>query len=146
MAAASNGVQGAVMAARQAAINLGQPVALCAGNPGIGCSGEWSSGQWLVYRDGNRNGRLDDGESIERHGTVPGPDGAVVIEGNGPFNEAVIYLPAGHATKPGGGFAAGRLRVCVPADISGNASEVVIAPSGRVRKASLNLDGQCPPI
>ncbi|MBN2871830.1 MAG: GspH/FimT family pseudopilin [Halothiobacillaceae bacterium] len=146
LAAASNGVQAALMAARQTAISLGRPVSLCAGDPATGCNGDWPAGQWLVYEDSDGDGRLDDTETLLRQGTVPGPDGAVVIEGNGPFDEAIVYLPEGRAVKPGGGFAAGTLRVCVRRAIGENAVEVVIAASGRVRKTPVDLDGQCPPL
>jgi len=143
LATATNATRGALLAARQAAVTQGRPVALCAGSPAAGCTGDWSAGRWLVFRDADHGGDLDDGEAVLQSGQLP--DGARV-DGNGPLRTALVYVPVGHAEWAGGGFGAGRLRVCVEHDINPNARELVISASGRVRLESRDLDGACPAL
>ncbi|WP_372592592.1 GspH/FimT family pseudopilin [Guyparkeria sp.] len=146
LAAASNDLRGALMSARQAAVMQGRPVSLCAGTPETGCSGDWSRGEWLVFHDADHDGDLGADEKLVRHGQAVGGGGAVVIDGNGPLRTALVYVPLGHAERVSGAFGAGRLRVCVPRDISPNANELVISISGRVRRQSLDFDGECPAL
>ncbi len=146
LATATNAARGALMSARQSAVMQGRPVSLCAGTPTEGCSGDWSAGEWLVFRDDDHSGDLDDDERVVRHGRVPAADGAVSLDGNGPFRSALVYVPMGHAERVSGAFGAGRLRVCVAADLSPNARELVISASGRVRLQAVDLDGACPSL
>lgn len=146
LAAASNAARGALMAARQTAVMRGHPVSLCAGEPEAGCTGDWSGGQWLVFRDADHSGDLGAGEAVLRHGRVPGAGQAVSIDGNGPFRSAMVYVPLGHAERRSGAFGAGRLRICVQEDLAPNARELVVSASGRVRLQSVDLDGACPAL
>lgn len=139
----TNALRGALLTARQAAITQGRPVTLCAGSPATGCTGNWSEGRWLVFRDADHGGDLDAGEMVLRHGRVPL---AAHIDGNGPLRTALVYMPVGHAEWVGGGFGAGRLRVCVEHGIVPNARELVISASGRVRLESRELGGRCPAL
>lgn len=146
LAAASNAVRGALLAARQTAVMRGHPVSLCAGNPEAGCTGDWSAGQWLVFRDSNHDGQLGADETLLHQGRVPGAGGTVSIDGNGPLRTALVYMPLGHAERVSGAFGAGRLRLCVARDISPNARELVISASGRVRLQHVELNGACPAL
>ncbi|MDY6929776.1 MAG: GspH/FimT family pseudopilin [Pseudomonadota bacterium] len=147
LAVASNAARGALMVARETAVVKGQSVSLCAGEPGNGCSGDWSAGAWLVFRDTNHSGDLDAGETVLQHGIVPGAgQQQLSIEGNGPLRSALVYMPLGHAERISGAFGAGRLRLCVKRDITPNARELVIAASGRVRMQRVDLGGTCPSL
>jgi type IV fimbrial biogenesis protein FimT len=146
LAVASNAARGALMVARETAVMRGHPVSLCAGEPKGGCSGDWSDGQWLVFRDTDHSGDLDTGETVLQHGRVPGAGQAVSIGGNGPLRSALVYMPLGHAERISGAFGAGRLRLCVTRDIALNARELVISASGRVRMQRVDFGGTCPPL
>lgn len=146
LAAASNAVRGALMVAREMAVMRGRPVSLCAGEPVNGCSGNWSAGQWLVFRDSNHSGDLDANETVLQHGGVPGAGQAVSIDGNGPLRSALVYMPLGHAERVSGAFGAGRLRLCVRQKIVPNARELVISASGRVRVQRVDFGGVCPSL
>ncbi|KTG16805.1 MULTISPECIES: GspH/FimT family pseudopilin [unclassified Guyparkeria] len=140
---ATNSLRGALLAARQAAVTQGRPVGLCAGSPTAGCTGNWRDGRWMVFRDADHGGDLDAGETVIRSGGVPG---GARVDGNGPLDAALVYVPMGHAEWPGGGFGAGRLRICVPHDLAFNARELVISASGRVRLVSRDFGGSCPAL
>lgn len=147
LSVATNAARGALMLARETAVLKGQPMSLCAGTPTGGCSGDWSVGQWLVFRDSNHSGDLDSGETVLEHGAVPGTaQGGVTIGGNGPLRSALVYMPLGHAERVSGAFGAGRLRLCVAKDVAPNARELVISASGRVRLARVDFGGTCPPL
>lgn len=146
LAVASNAARGALLAARQTAVMRGHPVSLCAGNPEAGCTGDWSAGEWLVFRDTNHDGQLGADETVLHQGRVPGAGRTVSIDGNGPLRTALIYMPMGHAERVSGAFGAGRLRLCVARDLSPNARELVISASGRVRLQHVELDGACPAL
>ena len=142
LAVSTNAVRGALMVAREAAIMRGQPVSLCAGDPDEGCSGNWASGQWIVFRDSNHSGDLDNTEALLDHDRVPGIGQRVSIEGNGPLRSALVYMPLGHAERPSGAFGAGRLRICVESsDVSPNARELIVSSSGRVRARRVDFGG-----
>lgn len=145
LSTASNAARGALMVARQTAVMRGHPVSLCAGEPVSGCNGDWSKGQWLVFRDANHSGDLDSDDTVLRHGRVPNA-GQVSIDGNGPLRSALVYMPLGHAERASGAFGAGRLRLCVARDITPNARELIISASGRVRMQRVDFGGTCPPL
>ncbi|BES69987.1 GspH/FimT family pseudopilin [Marinobacter nanhaiticus D15-8W] len=146
LAVASNAARGALMVARETAVAKGNSVSLCAGEPENGCSGDWSGGQWLVFRDSNHSGDLDAGEAVIQHGIVPGAGQAVSIEGNGPLRSALVYMPLGHAERVSGAFGAGRLRICVESAVVPNARELVISATGRVRIQRVDFGGACPSL
>ena len=146
LALATNAARGALMVARETAVMKGQSVSLCPGDPSNGCSGDWSAGQWLVFRDSNHNGELDADETVLQHGIVPGAGQGVSVDGNGPLRSALVYMPLGHAERVSGAFGAGRLRLCVERNITPNARELVISSSGRVRMERVDFGGTCPPL
>jgi len=146
LAAATNDVRGCLSFARQSAVTQGEPVAVCPGDSSAGCLSDWSIGKWLVFADSDHDGRLDGGESLLREGRVPGMVAGVSVSGNGPFRQAVVFVPQGHAERVSGAFASGRLRVCVQGGSGPNARELILSASGRVRLRSVDLDGACPPL
>ena len=146
LAAATNAARGALMAARQSAVTKGRPVSLCAGTPGVGCTGDWSAGHWVVFEDADHGGDIDADERVLRHGQVPALGDKVRLDANGPLRTALVYVPMGHAERVSGAFGAGRLRVCAATDLSPNARELVISASGRVRLQSVDLGGACPDL
>jgi len=143
LAATSNALRGAFAAARQVAIDKNKPVTLCAGDKTAGCSGDWSAGEWIVFRDHDHNARIDGPDRIVRSGAAPGA-AQVVIAGNGPMHKAVVYMPDGRAQRVSGAFAAGTLRVCVDGGIAPNSVDLVLSSTGRVRARKRDLSGQCP--
>jgi len=145
LAVTTNAARGALMAARQAAVMSGRPATLCPGDVTRGCTADWSAGAWLVFRDANRSGDVDSGETILDQGNVSIP-GGIHVSGNGPLRSALVYMPAGHAERLSGAFGAGRLRVCVEHNLTPNARELVISASGRVRLQRVDLAGACPPL
>lgn len=140
---ATNSLRGALLAARQAAVTRGRPISLCAGSPAVGCTGDWSAGRWLVFHDADHGGDLDADEAVLRDGRVPS---GARVDGNGPLDAALVYVPMGHAEWASGGFGAGRLRICVAHDLTPNARELVISASGRVRLESRDFGGSCPAL
>ena len=146
LAAATNDVRGCLSFARQSAITQARPVAVCPGDSSTGCSTDWSMGSWLVFADSDHDGRLGGGENLLREGRVPGMAEGVSVSGNGPFRQAVVFVPQGHAERVSGAFASGRLRVCVQGGGGSSARELILSASGRVRLRSVDFDGACPPL
>lgn len=143
---ASNAAREALMIARETAIAKRHPVSICAGQPELGCSGDWSGGHWLVFRDLNRNGDIDVDETLLQHGSVMRGGQGIFIDGNGPLTTALVYVPLGHAERTSGAFGAGRLRLCMERDIKPNARELVISATGRVRMQRVDFGGTCPSL
>lgn len=143
LAATSNALRGAFAAARQVAINDNKPASLCAGNVADGCTGDWSDGGWMVFRDQNHDAKLDGQDRVIRSGVAPVAHD-VVIAGNGPMKKAVVYMPDGRAQRVSGAFAAGTLRVCVESRIDPNTVDLVLSSTGRLRMQQRDLAGQCP--
>lgn len=145
LATSANYFHRAITFARQSAISFNTPVTLCAGNAS-GCFAEdhwnWAKG-WLAFIDRDRDGTLDANESILQTGTALGND--TVIVGNNTFKKPLVFMPLGQAKRLSGAFAAGRLRVCVPAHIAQNARDLVLSIAGRVRVERVDMHGNCTP-
>lgn len=124
-----------LLRARQTAIQRNQPVTFCAGNASEGCHNDWSAGEWIVFVDYDRDGRLDNNDLLQASGALAHAANLAIL-GNRPFNQAVIYQPTGMAQIPSGAFAAGSLWICVPGQPAPNATRLVLAATGRVRSES----------
>lgn len=144
LAATTNELLGALLAARTLAITRNVPVLFCAGNPGVGCHGRWGEGEWVAFLDGNRNARLDAGDDVQLTGMLD-RGSRIALAGNGPFRKLIVFRPSGLARTAAGAFAAGTLRVCVPEAIDLNANDLVLIGSGRAVRVSRELDGRCEP-
>lgn len=145
LSTATNAYSSAFHLARQAAIQRHRPVAVCAGESGTchsRASWDWAKG-WLVFIDPNRNGVRDADEPLLYSGPAAHP--SLLARGNLPLNQSVIFNALGFAEQPGGSFAAGRLRICVPVAIGKNARDLVLAKSGRLRLEEADFSGACPP-
>lgn len=142
LATTSNDFVSAFASARQSAVQLGRPVALCAGDES-GCfsSARWSQG-WVTFVDRDKDGTLDAEDRVLFSGIPRRHD--VAVSGNLPLRAPVIFTPMGFAQRPSGAFAAGTLRVCVPSAIGDNARHLVLAKSGRLRVERKDFDGECP--
>jgi len=145
LATSANAFTRALAFARQSAISTNAPVTLCAGSTS-GCfshnNWNWAKG-WLAFIDRNHDGALDAGERILQAGQPLGTN--VFIAGNAPLKSPVVFMPMGQAERISGAFAAGRLRVCVPAPIENNARDLVLSITGRVRVERVDLHGDCTP-
>lgn len=142
LVASVNAVVGALHAARQAAVETGQPVAFCAGRPSTGCDGDWSQRRWLVFVDADHNGELGQAEAALLSGAIVVDD--LQIKGNGPFHTAVLFMPLGSSHHATGAFAAGTLRLCSQAAIGEDSADLILARSGRIRIDHHDFDGSCP--
>lgn len=128
-AAASNAVIGAVQMARSAAIVHRTPVTFCPNNRGTCGSGrDWQLGG-LIFADGNRNARLDEGEHI--FGTLPKlPDGVRLVWRSFQNRAYLRFLPSGLTAWQNGHF-----QYC-PADSDPRfARQLILNAQGRIRKA-----------
>ncbi len=144
LATSTNSLLSAFHLARQTAIELHRPVSICAGESGA-CQSrsrwDWSKG-WIVFIDRNRNGLLDGEETPLHTGHASHADLAVAA--NSPLSKTVIFTALGFAEQPGGAFAVGRLRICVPLPIDKNARDLILAKSGRLRLEEADFSGTCP--
>ncbi len=142
LATTANDFASAFTMARQSAVQLGAPVALCAGDD-AGCFSDvdWSQG-WLAFVDRDQDGTLDASERVLYTGSASRSD--VLVAGNQVMQKPVIFTPMGFALQPSGAFAAGTLRVCVTAPIENNARNLVLSKPGRLRVEPVDFDGLCP--
>lgn len=138
----TNALSMALLQARQAAVTKGSSVTFCPGDAVGGCSGDWADGRWIVFTDGDHDGEIDPDDAVLAQGRVRN---TVDIDGNGPFHQAVVFVASGMPERISGAFAAGRLRVCEEAAITPNATDLVLAATGRVRLEHHDFDGDCPP-
>ena len=142
LATTANDFVSAFAMARQSAIQLGSPVALCAGDDsGCFASVDWSKG-WVAFVDRDKDGALDQNERELYTGIARRHD--VHVAGNRPMQMPVIFTPMGFALQPSGAFAAGTLRVCVTAPIEDNARNLVLSKVGRLRVERADYGGDCP--
>jgi type IV fimbrial biogenesis protein FimT len=144
LATATNALVAAFALARQTAMTLQRPVALCAGAPPRchdPAGWDWAKG-WLMFFDDNRNGSIDAGEPL-LHTAAAAPEGVAVFA-NSPLRKPVVFTPLGVAQQAGGAFSAGRIRLCVRSPIRNNVHDLVLAKSGRVRLEESDFGGNCP--
>lgn len=119
----------ALSLARAEAIKRDARVNLCHSADGVQCAaiGGWETG-WLVYADANRNGELDDDETVIR---VEGPARpGITMQGNRPVADYVSYTGLGHTRMINGALQMGTFAICRTGT---NATDVVLANGGRVR-------------
>lgn len=135
-----------LLAARQVAVTRGVSVTFCAGPQGWGCTGDWSRGRWIVFEDHDRDGRIGSADTLISSNRSGEGDVETQMDGNGPFRKAVVFMPSGMAQRLSVAFAAGRIRVCTPTEISPNATELVLSATGRVRAERHDFGGDCPPL
>ena len=120
---------GSMTLARSEAIKRGARVTLCRAPDGRHCAdgAGWEAG-WLVYVDGNRDGRNDDDEPVLRAESAAAA--GIYVRANQPVADYVSFTGLGHARLLDGGLQMGTFTVCrrgLPAQ------KVVLANSGRVR-------------
>ncbi|MBX6421499.1 MAG: GspH/FimT family pseudopilin [Nevskia sp.] len=135
LAVSANQLLTDLLRARQTAIQHNQAVTFCAGNASVGCHGDWSAREWIVFVDYGHDGRLDREDVLQATGSLADA-ASLAVMGNGPFERAVIYQPTGMAQTSTGAFAAGSLWICVRNRPAPNATRLVLAASGRVRSES----------
>lgn len=143
LAVSHNQLLTAAVAARQSAISRNVSMTFCAGRTEVGCHGDWSRQEWLVFEDADHDGNLDSGEAVKLADLLS-PSGRLSIAGNGPFRRAVVFKPSGAAQTVTGAFAAGRLRICVSEPIPDNAVDLVLIGSGRIEPEHHDFAGTCP--
>lgn len=143
LAVSHNQLLTAAIAARQSAISRNVSMTFCAGSIEVGCHGDWSRQEWLVFEDADHDGNLDTGEAVKLADLLPAST-RLSIAGNGPFRNAVVFKPSGAAQTVTGAFAAGRLRICVNEPIPDNAIDLVLIGSGRIEPERHDFAGACP--
>ncbi len=144
LVASTNLMTAAIYNARYAAVSKGRPVTFCSGTRASGCISDWSDGHWIVFVDRGHDGSLDPDDVLLMSGNVVNTQ--VNVDGNGPFRMAVVFVPTGMPERVSGAFAAGRLRLCVPGAIRPNATDIVLAATGRMRLEHHDFDGDCPSL
>ncbi len=142
MTISSNALMSAFVIARQSAISKNQFVAICAGNVESGCHADWGGGEWLIFTDRNRNGRLDMDESLIQDGSAT-LGRAVRILANRPMKMPILFHPIGHAEQLNGAFAAGTLRICAASTSSAPGVDLILSKSGQMRAQAHDVGGSC---
>src|SRR5436190_3856419 len=120
---------GSMNTARSEAIKRSTRVNLCKSSDRRTCAsaGDWAQG-FVVYVDGDRDGKLDTGESALR--VVEPASPGISARGNRPVADYLSYTSLGTARMLNGALQMGTLTVCR----SGRkALDVVLANSGRAR-------------
>jgi type IV fimbrial biogenesis protein FimT len=128
----SNALMTAFTMARQSAITKNQVVTICAGIAQSGCHNDWSSGQWLIFTDRNRNGKPDLDETVVQEGSAK-LGRSVRIMANRSMKMPILFHPIGHAEQPNGAFAAGTLRICAESTKAAPGVDLVLSKSGQMR-------------
>jgi type IV fimbrial biogenesis protein FimT len=125
--------------ARNEAAMRGGRVVVCKSSNGSDCSHTkgWEQG-WIVFRDGNNNAVVDQGEPILHR--EPAMPEALSFTGNVTVVSYVSYTPYGHANMTNGAFQAGTLTVCSPSKRGFEARQIVINSTGRARTQMATLD------
>lgn len=137
----SNDLAHGLYLARHTAVTTQRHTSFCAGSIDTGCTGDWAAGRWIVFFDGDHDGQPNQRTDVLISGTT---NGKLSISGNGPFRKAVEFTPLGISQWSSGAFGAGRLRVCAAARLAPNATELILAATGRVRLKHPDFGGQCP--
>lgn len=132
---ASSDLFAAVLQTRSEALKRHQRVVLCVSGDGADCASEggWEQG-WIVFEDGNENGRRDADEPLMRTGEAR--PGRVGISGDGSVGRYVSYVASGRTQQlVTGAWQAGTLTICS----EGLARRIIINRVGRPRIAA----GRC---
>lgn len=137
MKAAVNGLQHALLLARDEAVHRNGPVVTCPGNVTDGCSGDrdWSRG-WIVFPDPNDDRQRQAGEALLLEGQMP----AKVLIGSSKGRTSIRFL--GDGSTPGSNARIGFCGAGGPPD----ARKLVISNVGRIRRDLYpDIDpGECP--
>lgn len=121
----------ALTRARTEAIRRGFRFNVCKSADGLTCAdtGDWSAG-WIVHVDPGATGAPHADEPPVAHDRpVAAP---ITIDGNGPVDDYVSFVPTGEARRLSGALQMGTFTVCRPGH---RALHVVLAATGRVRVA-----------
>jgi type IV fimbrial biogenesis protein FimT len=115
--------------ARSEAVKRQSRVNVCKSSDGKQCAttGTWSAG-WIMFEDDNRDGSIENIESVIRREGPPG--NAITVSANRPLDSYVSYTNFGYARLLNGALQMGTFEVCKPGQ---KAIDVVLANSGRVR-------------
>lgn len=107
--------QASLMLARSEALRRQQRVTVCVrdssdgAGPDCDLGGTWSQG-WVVFVDGNDNGRREASETVLLlHQTLPG---FLTLQGNSTVDSYISYGPQGRSQSTSGAFQAGTLTLC----------------------------------
>lgn len=145
LASASLDVHAALRPARGTAVTMNVPIVFCAGSPSSGCSGDWSAGRWMIFRDEDRDGDVANEADVLRSGRLRlHPD--LVVSANGPLASKTVFLPQGHSEHVSGAFGAGRVRLCLRDRHDENAIDIVLSAAGRARSEGLSVAPDCPAL
>lgn len=138
MQALAQDLLASLMWARAEALQRQLRVGVCASADGHTCDsqGRWELG-WLVFEDGEVNGRRDAHEAVLRQ--VQGMDPRWLLRGNSLVADHVSYTPLGRSQMPSGAFQAGTLRLCAPSQSRG--WRLVINALGRPRLEPETVSG-----
>jgi type IV fimbrial biogenesis protein FimT len=125
MKAAVNGLQHALLLARNEAVHRNGPVVACPGNAVDGCSGSrnWSRG-WIVFPDPNDDRQRQAGEALLLEGQLPGK----LSIGSSRGRTSIRFL--GDGSTPGSNA---RISFCGPGGPP-QARKLVISNVGRIRR------------
>lgn len=121
----------ALTRARTEAIRRGYRINVCKSADGRTCAeaGDWSAG-WIVHVDPDATGVPHDDEPPVAHD--PPVAAPITVDGNGPVDDYVSFVPTGEARRLSGALQMGTFTVCRPGF---PALRVVLAATGRVRVA-----------
>lgn len=128
---ASSDLFSAVIQTRSEALKRHRRVVLCVSADATDCagSGGWEEG-WIVFEDGNENGRREADEPLLRTGEPR--KGRVGISGDGSVGRYVSYVASGRTQQLStGAWQAGTLTVCS----EGIGRKIIINRVGRPRVA-----------
>ncbi|ROH89463.1 prepilin-type N-terminal cleavage/methylation domain-containing protein [Stagnimonas aquatica] len=142
LAVTSNQILLAAGTARQLAVSGNRAIAFCAGRSEVGCHGDWSLQEWLVFEDQDRDGVFDSGERLHLE-SRSNSSSYLTVAANGPFRNRVVFTPTGRAETATGAFAAGRVRVCVERMPADNTIDLVLIGSGRIVTEHHDHAGRC---
>lgn len=108
-------LQSSLMLARTEALRRQQRVTLCVraaaagAGPDCATAGTWAQG-WVVFVDGNDNGRREATEAVlQVQEAIPG---FLTLQGNATVDRYISYGPQGRSQSTTGAFQAGTLTLC----------------------------------
>ncbi len=127
--ATHNDLRGAIAYARNQAVQLATPVALCASADQQSCGSDWRAG-WIAFTDRGEAGTRDDSDTVLR-AWQPADGAHLSIEPIGMTRE--LRFSTRGAVLPSGANAGWALQpvTCEPGDPSRR--EILVGPSGDVR-------------
>jgi len=141
LGSAAQSFQVALQLTRTEAIKRNGRVVLCKSDNGSRCtkSGGWEQG-WIVFHDANNNATVDVGEVVlQREQSLAR---STRLTGNAMVASYISYTPLGQTNTVGGAFQAGTVTACETTDPRGQARQIVISSTGRVRTQKVML-GSC---